>query len=38
MELSKQDMELYLLLPDIQSKYFFYIMFLTLTNELQIVF
>ena len=38
MELSKQDMELYLLLPDIQSKYFFYIMFLTLTNELQIFF
>ena len=33
MEVFKQEMELFLLLPELQSKYFFYNMFLTLTNE-----
>ena len=33
MELSKQEMELFLLFPDLQSKNFFYKMFLILTNE-----
>ena len=32
-ELSKQEMELFLLLPDLQSKNFFYKKFLTLKNE-----
>ena len=33
MELSKQEMELLLLLSELQSKKFFYKMFLTFTNE-----
>ena len=32
-ELSKQEMELFLLLPDLQSKNFFYKKFLTFQNE-----
>ena len=32
-DLSKQEMELFLLLPDLQSKNFFYITFLTFQNE-----
>ena len=34
MELSKQEMELFLLLPELQSKNFFYKMFLTFTSKL----
>ena len=33
MKLSKQEMELFLLFPDLQSKNFFYKIFLTFTNE-----
>ena len=38
MELSKQEMELFLLLPEFQSKNFFYKMFLAFDNESQIGF
>ena len=33
MELPKQEMELFFILPDLQSKNFFYKMFQTFTNE-----
>ena len=33
MELSKQEMELFFLFPDLQLKYFFYKMFLNFINE-----
>ena len=35
MELSKQEMELFLLFPDLQSKTFFYKMFLNFINEVK---
>ena len=39
MELSKQEMELFLLFPDLWSKNFFYEIFLTFTNkEMEIIF
>ena len=38
MELSKQEMELFLLFPDLQSKDFFYKMFLNFINEFKACF
>ena len=38
MELSKQEMEIFLLFPDLRSKNFFYKMFLTFTNDFKIGF